>query len=171
MLDGGALAVAAIVALFLAPVWAWLIRGPLDPHTSPRAFELLMLASAALVTLLLSLLQIIVHIGAFGGVTVRGNRENYPEAGGLAARVQRAHANAVESLVPFAAIVLATQSLGITNRGTVGGAVLFLAARVVHAVSYSAGITIVRSAAFYSGVIGIVIVAAQLPWASMFPWR
>jgi hypothetical protein len=48
-----------------------------------------MLASAALLTLLLSLLQIIVHIRAFGGATVRGNRENYPEASGLAARVQR----------------------------------------------------------------------------------
>ena len=171
LLDGGALAVAAIVALFVAPVWAWLIRGPHDPHTSPPAFELLMLASAALLTLLLSLLQIIVHIRALGGASVRSNRENYPEASGLAARVRRAHANAVESLVPFAAIILATQSFGITNRSTVGGAVLFLVARVVHAVSYSAGITIVRSAAFYAGVIGIIIVAAQLPWSSMVPWR
>ena len=171
LLDGGALAVAAIVALFVAPVWAWLIRGPHDPHTSPPAFELLMLASAALLTLLLSLLQIIVHIRAFGGASVRSNRENYPEASGLAARVRRAHANAVESLGPFAAIILATQSFGITNRSTVGGAVLFLVARVVHAVGYSAAITIVRSAAFYAGVIGIIILAAQLPWSSMVPWR
>jgi len=169
LLDGGALAVAGIVALFIAPVWAWLIRGPLDPRGFPPAFELLTLASAALLTLLLSLLQIAVHIRAFGGSTVRGNRENYPVASGLAARIRLAHANAVENLVPFAVVVLATQSLGITNRNTVGGAALFLVARVVHAVSYSAGITIVRSAAFYAGVIGIIIVSAQLPWFSMIP--
>ncbi len=170
LLDAGALSVAVIATLMVAPVWIWMRRGALDHHTYPRGFELLMLTGVALLTLLLSLLQVVVHIRAFGGAMVRGNRDDYPRASGLAARVVRAHANAVESLVPFAAIVLAAQTLGISNRGTVAGAALFLVARVVHAVSYSAGITSVRSAAFYAGVIGIVLVAAQLPWASFFPW-
>jgi uncharacterized MAPEG superfamily protein len=171
LLDRGALAVAAIAALIVAPVWAWVNRGPHDLPASTPAFELLMVAGAALLTLSLSLLQIGVHIRAFGGATVRGNHDDYPALSGLAARLARAHANAVESLVPFAAIVLATQSIGISNRSTVGGAALFLVARVVHAVSYSAGITILRSAAYYSGVIGMVMVAAELPWTSIVPWR
>jgi uncharacterized MAPEG superfamily protein len=160
-----------IATLMVAPVWIWMSRGALDHHRYPRGFELLMLTGAALLTLLLSLLQVVVHIRAFGGAMVRGNRDDYPVASGPAARVGRAHANAVESLVPFAAIVLAAQTLGISNCGTVAGAALFLVARVVHAVSYSAGITVVRSAAFYAGIIGIALIAAQLPWTSFFPWR
>jgi len=171
LLDPGALSVAAIATLMVAPVWMWMSRGPIDQHTYPRGLELLMLAGAALLTLSLSLLQIVVQIRAFGGAMVRGNRDDYPVASGPAARVGRAHANAVESLVPFAAIILAAQTLGISNGGTVAGAALFLVARVVHAVSYSAGITIVRSAAYYAGVIGIALVAAQLPWPTIFPWR
>jgi uncharacterized MAPEG superfamily protein len=149
----------------------WVRRGPHDLRILPTGFESLMLTSAALLTLLLSLLQILVHIRAFGGAIVRGNRDNYPVASGPAARLARAHANAVESLVPFAAIILAAQTLGISNRSTAAGSALFLVARVVHAVSYSAGMTIVRSAAFYAGVIGTIFVAAQLPWPSISSWR
>ncbi len=90
-------------------------------------------------------------------------------ARGLAARLGRAHTNAVENLVPFSAIIVAAQTLGVSNRGTVAGATLFLVARVVHTVSYSTGITVLRSAAFYAGVFAILLVAAQLPWSSIYP--
>ncbi len=164
VLDAGALAVASIVSLMVVPVWLWLGHAPLNQRAAPPGFELLILAIAALSTQLISLIQIFVHIRAFGGAVVRGNRENYPVASGLAARLGRAHTNAVENLVPFSAIILAAQILGVSNRGTVAGAVLFLVARVVHMVSYSTGITILRSAAFYVGVLAIILVAAQLPW-------
>jgi uncharacterized MAPEG superfamily protein len=39
---------------------------------------------------------------------------------------------------------------------------MFLAARVVHAISYALGVPVIRSAAFYAGVIATAIVAAQL---------
>jgi hypothetical protein len=57
----------------------------------------------------------------------------------------------VESLVAFTAVVLATNATGISTRWTVVAATLCLAARVVHALAYSAGVTIVRSSACYAG--------------------
>ncbi len=169
VLDAGALAVASIATLIVAPAWAWVGLAPLDQRGAPPGFELLILAIAALFTQLISIIEIFVHIRAFGGAVVRGNRENYPVASGLAARLGRAHTNAVANLVPFSAIIVAAQTLGVSNRGTVAGATLFLVARVVHMVSYSTGITVLRSAAFYAGVFAILLVAAQLPWSSIYP--
>ena len=128
--------------------------------------ELLALAAAALLTLSIALAQIFVHIRRFGGAVIRGNRDAYPHLDGLAGRLARAHANAVESLGPFAAVVLATKAFGISNGWTMAGALLYLGARVVHAISYSAGITVLRSAAFYAGVVAVVMTALQLPWLS-----
>jgi uncharacterized MAPEG superfamily protein len=126
-----------------------------------------MLAASALLTLATAVLQTFVHIHAFGGSVIRGNRDDYPKAIGLAARIGRAHANALESLGPFAAVVLSANATGSSNAWTSAAAALFLAARFVHAVTYVAGLTVVRSAAFYAGVVAVVIVALQLPWSSV----
>ncbi len=171
LLDFGALAVTGVVILMVAPVWIWFSSAQLDQRGAPPAFELLTLVGAALLTISLSLIQIFMHIRTFGGPAVRSNRDGYPVASGFTARLARAHANSVENLIPFAAIVLSAQALGVSNRWTVSGAALFLTARVVHSVAYAAGVTIVRSAAFYVGVIGTVLVAAQLPWLSNLYWR
>jgi uncharacterized MAPEG superfamily protein len=159
-----------IVALMVAPLLAWVRFAPADAATAPPSLLLMILAACALLTLSLSLIQIFVHIGAFGGSVIRGNRDDYPATTGFAARLGRAHANALENLTPFAAVVLSVNALGISNRWTVGAAALFLAARLVHALTYSAGLTVVRSAAFYAGIVATIIIALQLPWFSAWRW-
>lgn len=161
LLDPGALAVAALVVGFAAPARLWVGMAPITERGAPKGFEQAVLAAAALITLTLPLIQIVVHIRAFGGSMIRGNRDDYPETKGFAARIARAHANAVEALVPFAAALLAATALGVSNRWTVAAAALFLVARSVHAVSYGAGVTVLRSAAFYAGAIATMVIAAQ----------
>ena len=161
--DTGAAAVLAITLLvFVAPMEAWLRLAPASPMPAP-GFELRMLAGGALLALILPLVQIYLQIRAFGGTTVRGNRVGFPDGEGAGGRVSRAHRNLIESLVPFAAAVLALQAFGHSDRATVAAAGLYLAARVVHAGTYAFGITVVRSAAFYAGLAATAIILFHLP--------
>jgi uncharacterized MAPEG superfamily protein len=56
----------------------------------------------------------------------------------------------IESLAPFVAVVLAAHAVGVSNRWTVGASTMYLTARVVNALSYMIGVTIIRSSAFYA---------------------
>jgi uncharacterized MAPEG superfamily protein len=165
LLDRGAAGVFLIAGLvFLAPAAAWIelpgpARGPMSGST-----ELRVLVGSALLALVLPLAQIATHARVVGGPMIRGNRDDFPVLTGLAARIPRAHANLIESLVPFATVVLAGRAMGLAStRITVAASVVFLAARVVHAGSYAAGIVVLRSAAFYAGLIATLVLAAQLP--------
>src|SRR5579862_5443092 len=78
-----------------------------------------------------------------------GNRaealEDMPE---WAARAQRAHLNLLQNLAPFAILVLVAQVSGKANATTALGATIFFAARMAHAVIYTAGIKYLRTLVF-----------------------
>ena len=54
-------------------------------------------------------------------------------------RAYRAHLNLLEQFLPFAALVLAAQILGVASPVTAGAAVAFLALRLVHAAGMIGG--------------------------------
>ena len=99
---------------------------------------------------------------AVGAQTFRGNRANMPAVEGWFARAKRAHANLGENLVPFAAVVLVAHEAGVHSGWTRAGAVLFLVARIVHAVSYTAGFVPTRGPAYVAGLVGTLMVAAPV---------
>jgi uncharacterized MAPEG superfamily protein len=165
LVDRGALGVFLIVALvFFAPAAAWVELTSLAAPRMSGATELRMLVWSAMVSLLIPIVQIVTHARAVGGPMIRGNRDDFPVLTGFAGRIPRAHRNLIEALVPFAAVVLAGHAMGMTStRVTVAASVVFLASRVVHAVSYAAGIVVLRSAAFYAGLSATLVLAGQLP--------
>ncbi len=79
-----------------------------------------------------------------------------------AQRAQRAHANAVENLVVFAALVAAAQFAGVSNHLTVLGCALYFWARLAHYVIYTLGIPGLRTLAFTVGVAGELLIAIAL---------
>lgn len=79
-----------------------------------------------------------------------------------AQRAQRAHLNAVENLVVFAALVAAAQFAGVSDQLTVIGCILFFWARIAHYLIYTAGIPVLRTLAFAAGVVGEVLIAIAL---------
>jgi uncharacterized MAPEG superfamily protein len=165
LLDRGALGVFLLVAVvFFAPAAAWVERTSLVERPMAGATELRMLVGSAVLSLVLPVVQIVTHARAVGGPMIRGNRDDFPVLSGVAGRIPRAHGNLIESLVPFATVVLAGHAMGmVSTRVTVAASVVFLAARVVHAVSYAAGIVVLRSAAFYAGLAATLVLAGQLP--------
>jgi uncharacterized MAPEG superfamily protein len=161
LMDAGAAAMLLIlIGAFIAPALAWVAWGGPFDGSPGRSFELRMLVWSALVSLLLPILLIGLEIRRNGGSAIRGNRDFYPRRSGVGARIARAHANAIESLAPFAAVVLAAHAAGVSNRWTVAASALYTAARATHALSYALGVTIVRSSAFYAGWIATATIAA-----------
>jgi uncharacterized MAPEG superfamily protein len=98
---------------------------------------------------------------------VRGLKDavGYPEnprpQSPWAQRLMKAHTNAVENLVVFAALVLTAQALGHTAAAIGTAALVYFWARVVHAIAYTAAIPWVRTLAFAVGF-GCQVVVAWL---------
>jgi uncharacterized MAPEG superfamily protein len=91
-----------------------------------------------------------------------GYPENPKPQSPWARRLMKAHDNAVENLVVFAALVLAAQVAGISNGAIATAAMVYFWARVVHAVAYTFGVPWVRTLAFTVGWICQIVIAWQL---------
>lgn len=87
---------------------------------------------------------------------------SFPADPTWAERARRAHANAVENLAVFAPLVLLAGILAISTPATVLAAKLYLAARLIHYVVYTAGIPVVRTLAFLVGFGATLTFAAAL---------
>jgi uncharacterized MAPEG superfamily protein len=98
-------------------------------------------------------------------ISVRGigDAVGYPEdpkpMSPWAQRMKAAHANAVENLIVFAALVLVAHAVGANNGCTAAAAVVYFWARVVHFFAYTFAIPWGRTLAF------AVAWAAQIAFA------
>jgi uncharacterized MAPEG superfamily protein len=117
------------------------------------ATELTMLGWSAVLCVVQAFSYTIGQMGTVGLPALVGNRQDLPGPTGWIGRARRAHANMVENLVVFAALVLAVVAAGKTSGMTATAAELFLAARVVYTVVYIAGIPWLRTLVFAVGVI------------------
>lgn len=117
-------------------------------------------------TVALAIVQVfIVVVGAmtqFPLPTLVGNRETPVEGRQWVGRAQRAHRNLLESLLPFAALVLVAHAADVSNAYTVLGAQLFFYARLAYAAIYIAGIPWLRTVAWAVGLAGLLLILAQL---------
>jgi uncharacterized MAPEG superfamily protein len=119
------------------------------------------LAASCVLTALIWLPQVLELIGRQGLMAALGNRDDLSEPAPWAARVRRAHANAVENLAVFAALLLAAQAMGVPARLGAAAAEVYFWARLIHFLSYAAGIVLVRTLAFLGGWIATL----WLGWA------
>ena len=116
-------------------------------------------AALALVQMLIALVSATAQVGLLRLV---GNRENLPSLEGWAGRAQRAHRNMLESLIIFAALVLAAQLAGKTNAVTALGAQLFFWGRLAYAPVYVIGIPRLRTALWGVSFVGLLQILFQL---------
>jgi len=79
-----------------------------------------------------------------------------------AERMMKAHSNATENLVIFAALVLTAQAVGISTELTVAAAITYFWARAVHFVVYALGIPGVRTLAFFVGFLAQMTIALTI---------
>ena len=79
-----------------------------------------------------------------------------------AAKMKAAHANAVENLVVFAALVLIANAAGVSNSMTVLACQLYFWARLVHLLSYTFAVPWVRTVSFVVGFGCQIAIVLQL---------
>ena len=124
--------------------------------------ELLYLVYVTTLTAVIWMPYIVDRLIVRGIADAVGYPENPKPQSPWARRMMAAHANAVENLVVFAALVLAAQAAGVSNNVTVLACTVYFWARVVHLLAYTFKIPLVRTLAFAAGFGGQFALAWQL---------
>jgi uncharacterized MAPEG superfamily protein len=124
--------------------------------------ELLYLTLVTVLTGLLWVPYILDRIMTRGLMDAVGYPEHPKAQSPWAVRLMRAHDNAVENLVVFAALVLVANAVGVSNGTVAGAAIVYFWARVVHAAAYTFGVPWVRTLAFTVGFIAQAAIAVQI---------
>ncbi len=110
--------------------------------------DLEMLAWVAAITVLMWLPYILAHIvnvGVVPALTYKADGTPLPD---WAARAKKAHANAIQNLAPFAALVIVANLTGAANEATALSAVVYFWARLAHYFLYMSGVPFGRTTAF-----------------------
>lgn len=124
--------------------------------------ELLYLVLVTALTGLIWIPYILDRISVWGLADTVGYPEHPKPQTPWARRMIKAHANAIENLVVFAALVLVAQDAGVSNSVTAGACVIYFWARVVHLAAYTFAIPWVRTLAFTVGFFCQAAIAWQL---------
>ncbi|MGE5793160.1 MAG: MAPEG family protein [Bacteroidota bacterium] len=124
--------------------------------------ELLYLVWVTVLTGLMWVPYILDRIAVWGLTAAVGYPENPQPQSPWARRMMKAHVNAVENLVIFAALVLAAQAANVTSEVTATACVVYFWARVVHLVAYTFAVPWVRTLAFAVGFCAQAAIAWQL---------
>ena len=110
--------------------------------------ELWYLALVTAFTGLLGVPYILDRVMVWGLTDTVGYPANPKPQSEWAQRLMKAHRNAIENLVIFAALVLVAQDLNIPSSAIGTAAMVYFWARVVHAAAYTAKLPWIRTLAF-----------------------
>lgn len=128
--------------------------------------DLTMLAWIAGLTTLMWLPYIVAHIvnvGLLPALTYRADDVPLPA---WAARAKKAHYNAIESLAPFAALVVVAHLTAAANAATAAAAVTYFWARVAHYILYTLGVPFGRTLTFAIGWLAMLWIFWQIVTAN-----
>lgn len=120
------------------------------PLLSPELYWLTLTALMTAMMWVPYILQLIAEMGVFPALMDRFH--DTPLKAAWAQRAKRAHANAVENLVVFAALVLAVHASGSGNSLTALTCQIYFFVRAAHYVVYVSALPLVRTLLFVAGV-------------------
>ncbi len=124
--------------------------------------ELTYLTWVTALTAVLWMPYILNMIAVRGLLDAVGYPENPPPMAPWAERMKAAHANAVENLVVFAALVLVADAAGVSNGMTVMACQAYFWLRLLHVVAYTFAVPWVRTLTFVGGFACQAILVLQL---------
>jgi uncharacterized MAPEG superfamily protein len=124
--------------------------------------SLLYLTYVAAFTGLLWMPYVIDRIAVRGLLDAVGYPQNPKPQSAWAQRLMKAHANAVENLVVFAALVLVAELTKAGDATVATASIVYFWARIAHALAFTFGVPWVRTLAFAVGFFAQAAVAWQL---------
>ncbi|MEM6452346.1 MAG: MAPEG family protein [Cyanobacteria bacterium P01_D01_bin.105] len=108
------------------------------------------------------------HLPAFGRVADAGiewaasNREKAVEGAPWIGRADRAQRNHHDNLAMIAAVILIAHVTQQADAITAKASIAIVACRVLHGAAYYAGISIVRSLAYFGSIIGLGVIVWRI---------
>ena len=90
------------------------------------------------------------------------NRDAVPEPSAVTGRAERAARNMLENLLIFVALVAAARLAGVNSARITPGATVFFWARLLYFPVYLGGVTVLRTALWAAGVVGMGMIFATL---------
>ncbi|HTS54926.1 MAG TPA: MAPEG family protein [Burkholderiales bacterium] len=124
--------------------------------------ELMYLVWVSALTALMWIPYILDRLMVWGLMDTVGYPENPKPQSPWARRMKAAHANAVENLVIFAALVLAAQAASVSNGVTVMACAVYFWARLVHFLAYTFRVPWVRTLGFVVGFVAQMMLVWQI---------
>jgi uncharacterized MAPEG superfamily protein len=124
--------------------------------------ELQYLVYVTILTGLLWIPYILDRFAKWGIVDTVGYPAKPPAQSPWAQRLLKAHHNAVENLVIFAALVLAAHALGVSTNAISTAAIVYFWARLVHAIAYTFAWPWIRTLGFVVGFFAQAVIAWQI---------
>jgi uncharacterized MAPEG superfamily protein len=126
--------------------------------------ELFWLALTATMTALFWLPYILNRASRLGlaGAFATPRMDAPPAEAEWAQRAKRAHANAVENLVSFTALVAVAQLAHVSNHATAHAAAVYFWCRLVHYLVYTLGIPYLRTLAWTIAWVAQMVIAWQV---------
>jgi len=119
-----------------------------------------------LYTVVLFFVQLIAQMGFglvdFGARYAAGARDENPEPSVICGRFERAYYNLLETMPPFAALVLIGLYTGKVNEMTALGAQIYFWGRVAYVPAYVSGIPFIRSIIWSISTVGMAMILWQL---------
>lgn len=108
------------------------------------------------------------HIPALGRASEVGltwaasNREQVVEGSPWIGRADRAQRNHHDNLAMIAVVILIAHFAGQSDTITGQAAIAILAFRVIHSLTYIAGVSVVRSLAYFGSIIGVGVIVWRI---------
>ena len=124
--------------------------------------ELRYLALSAALTALLALPYLMDRILIRGILDAVGYPANPKPQSPWAQRLMKAHANAVENLAVFAALILVARAANLSNPMLQTAAAVYFWARVVHPIAYALAIPWLRTLAYIACYAAQLFIAQQI---------
>ncbi|MBE9029165.1 MAPEG family protein [filamentous cyanobacterium LEGE 11480] len=124
--------------------------------------ELWMLIGSTVLLFVLTMGQQLQLDLTLGAKYALSNRTEPKTIDGIAGRIDRAIMNLRENLLLFGPVVLVLAVAGISTGLSQTGAIVFFIARIIHAITYIAGVILIRSLAWFTGIIGIGMMLSSL---------
>jgi len=124
--------------------------------------ELVYLTWVTVLTGILWIPYILDRISVWGLSDAVGYSENPKPQSSWATRLMKAHSNAVENLVVFAALVLVAHAAAISTSATATACIVYFWARLVHVLAFTFAVPWIRTLAFAVGFLAQATLAWQI---------
>lgn len=126
------------------------------------SIELKMLLFTVALFFIQLIAQFVAEILQYGISYAASPRDEWKNPTGMTGRIERSYFNLLETLAPFAALVLVVLYTGNANANTALGAQIYFWGRVLYVPAYLAGVPYLRTIIWSASIVGLLMILWEM---------